>query len=90
LTLDTTLLQDPVQLYKKIHTSQKIETCKNSPTPGQEKRRAQFLGPGERGRNSNSRLAVPPGASSTVVSEHQNEEGELVGTAARRGRRCLL
>ena len=57
-------------------------TCKNSPTPGQEKRRAQFLGPGERGRNSRSRLAVPPGASCTVVSEHQNEEGELVGIVA--------
>ena len=67
-----------------------LVTCINSPTPGQEKSKAQFRGPGERGRNSSCRVAVPPGANSTVVSLHQNVEGELAGAAAVEGIEIML
>ena len=36
-----------------------LVTCINSPTPGQEKSRAQFRGPGERGRNSSYLYKFP-------------------------------
>ena len=36
-----------------------LVTCINSPTPGQEKSKAQFRGPGERGRNSSYLYKFP-------------------------------
>ena len=48
-----------------------LVTCINSPTPGQEKSKAQFRGPGERGRNSSYLYKFPD----TRAREEQGERG---------------
>ena len=59
-----------------------LVTCINSPTPGQEKSRAQFRGPGERGRNSSYLYKFPDTRAreeqGTVLVDRAREGGTLV------------